>query len=121
MKKLGLLSVATAVAIAGLSTSAFAKPAEEAIKDVDVSGYVRYRFTNDAGTDNTGATAATKDTTSSSQGHKYKTVLKIKSKVNDSVTANIKLAGENEVTDATGDADPDQTALGLRRSRFSPG
>jgi hypothetical protein len=109
MKKLGLLSVATAVAIAGLGTSAFAKPAEEAIKGVDVSGYVRYRFTNDAGTENDGTGG--QDAKSSSQGHEYKTVLTIKSKVNDSVTAKIKMAGANTVNDESGDADPVQANI----------
>ncbi len=43
MKKFTKLSLVAAVAVAGLS-SANAKPLEEAIKDVDVSGTVTYRY-----------------------------------------------------------------------------
>ncbi|GEM_PF-1300539 len=40
------LSLAASVALATLSTSSFAQPLEEAIKGVDVSGYLRYRYTD---------------------------------------------------------------------------
>ncbi|WP_104721847.1 major outer membrane protein [Helicobacter mesocricetorum] len=41
------LSLAASVALGALSTSSFAQPLEEAIKGVDVSGYLRYRYTDD--------------------------------------------------------------------------
>ena len=60
MKKIAKLSLATAVAVAGFST-ANAKPLEEAIKNVDLSGTVVYRYNdhndgddaNPAGVDST--------------------------------------------------------------------
>lgn len=41
------LSLATCVALAGLSTISSAQPLEEAIKGIDVSGMLRYRYTDD--------------------------------------------------------------------------
>lgn len=41
------LSLAASVALGALSTASFAQPLEEAIKGVDVSGYLRYRYTDD--------------------------------------------------------------------------
>ncbi len=51
MKKFVKLSLVAAVAVAGLTT-ANAKPLEEAIKGVDVSGTVAYQY-NDRSSDNT--------------------------------------------------------------------
>ncbi|RXJ94964.1 hypothetical protein CRU94_07455 [Arcobacter sp. AHV-9/2010] len=78
MKKFTKLSLVAAVAVAGL-TSANAKPLEEAIKDVDVSGTVTYRYDN-FGDDKTG-----KET---SNANKYKINLNLSSKVNDYVKFN---------------------------------
>jgi len=82
MKKIVKMSLVAAVAVAGL-TAANAKPLEEAIKDVDVSGTVVYRY-NDARTDN--VNPATKDT--SRQTNNYKIGLNLSSKVNDDVKVN---------------------------------
>ena len=90
------LSLVAAVAVAGLTTTASASAMEDAIKNTDLSGYIRYRYTN-------GKTA--------SESNEYKTVFKVKSKVNDNVSAFIKAAGANATTNASGDADPDQTAI----------
>jgi len=93
MTKMIKMSLVAAVAVAGFTSTASAKPVEDAIKNVDVSGMVRYRYTN-------GSQGA--------ETNSYKTVLKISSKVNEIVTAKIKLAGSNDTTDVTGDADPVQ-------------
>ncbi len=61
--KLAKISLAAAVALGALSTVSFAQPLEEAIKGVDVSGMLRYRYTDDrfkntgnnSGDDNTDA------------------------------------------------------------------
>lgn len=45
--KLAKISLAAAVALGALSTVSFAQPLEEAIKGVDVSGMLRYRYTDD--------------------------------------------------------------------------
>ncbi|MFA5720689.1 MAG: major outer membrane protein [Aliarcobacter sp.] len=77
MKKFTKLSLVAAVAVAGLS-SANAKPLEEAIKDVDVSGTVTYRYDN-FGNDESGQTT---------NSNKYKINLNLSSKVNDYVKFN---------------------------------
>ncbi|MDE5591574.1 MAG: major outer membrane protein [Helicobacter sp.] len=41
------ISLAASIALGALSTSSFAQPLEEAIRGVDVSGYLRYRYTDD--------------------------------------------------------------------------
>lgn len=41
------LSLAASVALGALSTASFAQPLEEAIKGIDVSGYLRYRYNDD--------------------------------------------------------------------------
>ncbi len=94
------LSVAAAVAVAGLSTTSSASKLEDAIKNTELSGFVRYRFT-DGSSDN-----PAKD---KNETNEYKTVFNVKSKVNDMVTANVKVAGADSTTDASGDADPVQT------------
>jgi hypothetical protein len=80
MKKFAKLSLVAAVAVAGLSTSASAVALEEAIKGVDVSGYVRYRMTNKD--DNT---ATTNDNTL----NEYKIWTNVKVPVNENVKANV--------------------------------
>jgi ACT domain-containing protein len=50
MKKIAKLSLVAAVAVAGLTT-ANAQPLEEAIKNVDVSGSVVYRYNDYNGQD----------------------------------------------------------------------
>ena len=45
--KLVKLSLAAAVAAGALAMSASAVPLEEAIKDVDLNGYARMRYTHD--------------------------------------------------------------------------
>ena len=77
MKKIVKMSLVAAVAVAGLTT-ANAKPLEEAIKDVDVSGTVVYRY-NDYNND----TAKT-----ATQSNNYKIGLNLSSKVNDDVKLN---------------------------------
>lgn len=78
MKRLVKLSLATSVALASFSC-ANAQDLEQAIKNVDVSGTVAYRY-NDYE-----ESAAESD---SSVSNNYKIGLNLKSKVNDDVTAN---------------------------------
>ena len=55
------ISLAASLALGALSTASFAQPLEEAIKGVDVSGYLRYRYTDDRydNADHTGAGSCT--------------------------------------------------------------
>lgn len=86
MKKFAKMSLVAAVAVAGLSTVSSAKPLAEAIKDVDVSGTVVYRYNDSTVKDGT-----------SSVNNNYKIGLTAKAKVNDDVTAVTRfiVGGEN--------------------------
>ncbi|PZQ06626.1 MAG: hypothetical protein DI567_06545 [Aliarcobacter butzleri] len=83
MRKISKLSLVAAVAVAGFST-ANAQPLEEAIKNVDVSGSVVYRY-NDYNNDSTDAVSAGKGSTTQNN---YKIGLNLSSKVNDYVKFN---------------------------------
>ncbi|RXJ68832.1 hypothetical protein CRV08_05185 [Halarcobacter ebronensis] len=83
MKKFAKMSLVAAVAVAGFTSAASAKPLEEAIKNVDVSGSVVYRY-NDYQNDN--KTPADAKNTTRAQNN-YKIGLTLKAKVNDDVTA----------------------------------
>ncbi|QNM88519.1 major outer membrane protein [Aliarcobacter cryaerophilus] len=79
MRKISKISLVAAVAVAGFST-ANAQPLEEAIKNVDVSGSVVYRYNNyDNSLDRTGG---------QSENNNYKIGLNLSSKVNDYVKFN---------------------------------
>ena len=79
MKKIAKLSLVAAVAVAGFTT-ANAQPLEEAIKNVDVSGSVVYRY-NDWNNDKSGTTKDASD-------NNYKVGLNLSSKVNEDVKFN---------------------------------
>ncbi|MFY4787444.1 porin [Aliarcobacter butzleri] len=83
MRKISKLSLVAAVAVAGFST-ANAQPLEEAIKNVDVSGSVVYRY-NDYNNDSKDGVSAGKG---SSTNNNYKIGLNLSSKVNDYVKFN---------------------------------
>ncbi|RZV16981.1 major outer membrane protein [Aliarcobacter butzleri] len=78
MRKISKLSLVAAVAVAGFST-ANAQPLEEAIKNVEVSGSVVYRY-NDRHDD--------RGVSTSSSDNNYKIGLNLSSKVNDYVKFN---------------------------------
>jgi hypothetical protein len=91
MKKIAKLSLVAAVAVAGLTT-ANAQPLEEAIKNVDVSGSVVYRY-NDYANDEV---AAGKDSDNANDNN-YKVALNLASKVNEDVKFNSRfLVGNQE-------------------------
>uniref|UniRef100_UPI00404795DB porin n=1 Tax=Aliarcobacter sp. TaxID=2321116 RepID=UPI00404795DB len=118
MKKIAKLSLVAAVAVAGLTT-ANAQPLEEAIKNVDVSGTVVYRY-DDKSVDN-GASTSTNN---------YKVGVSLKSKVTDDVTFNSRVlvadakggfaTGSGQTTgldnQAEGDANP---TLALSHANFA--
>ena len=80
MRKISKLSLVAAVAVAGFST-ANAQPLEQAIKDVEVSGSVVYRYDN---FDNSKVTSNQSNT----DVNRYKIGLNLSSKVNDYVKFN---------------------------------
>lgn len=103
MKKFTKLSLVAAVAVAGLS-SANAKPLEEAIKDVEVSGTVTYRYDN-FGNDKTGKEV--------NQDNKYKINLNLSSKINDYVKFNTRIN--------VAAADNDFASMGRTNGDINPG
>ena len=78
MKKIAKISLVAAIAVAGFTT-ANAQPLEEAIKNVDVTGSVVYRY-NDVSNDIVGGQSA--------QDNNYKVALNLASKVNEDVKFN---------------------------------
>ncbi|MGB7401126.1 MAG: porin [Arcobacter sp.] len=84
MKKFVKMSLIAAIAVAG--TTASAQPLTEAIKNVDVSGTMVYRY-NDYNNDASDSDART-GTEGSRTSNNYKIGLNLKAKVNDDVTAN---------------------------------
>lgn len=92
--KLAKISLAAAVALGALSTASFAQPLEEAIKGVDVSGYLRYRYDDDRYTDR-----ASEPTNSTTAKHKYRALANFKTPVVNNVAFNVGVLYINE--DAT--------------------
>lgn len=89
MRKISKLSLVAAVAVAGFST-ANAQPLEEAIKNVEVSGSVVYRY-NDYKNDSNDAVAVDSNgdpLKGSTTDNNYKIALNLSSKVNDYVKFN---------------------------------
>lgn len=80
MKKIAKISLVAAIAVAGLTT-ANAQPLEEAIKNVDISGSVVYRYNNI----NDSAIAGSDQATSNNN---YKIATTLAAKVNDDVKFN---------------------------------
>ncbi|WP_141051871.1 major outer membrane protein [Aliarcobacter cryaerophilus] len=84
MRKISKISLVAAVAVAGFST-ANAQPLEEAIKNVDVSGSVVYRYDN---ADSNRLNAAGQQVGDTTDRNRYKIGLNLSSKVNDYVKFN---------------------------------
>ncbi|MCT7637422.1 major outer membrane protein [Aliarcobacter butzleri] len=99
MRKISKLSLVAAVAVAGFST-ANAQPLEEAIKNVEVSGSVVYRYDNLRNENSTLGTGSTLTSSGKSdEKNKYKIGLNLSSKVNDYVKFNSRFL----VADGNGD------------------
>lgn len=86
------LSLVTSVAISALSTSSFAQPLEEAIKGIDVSGYLRYRY-NDDRYDNQGNV---QDKKGGNATHRWKAVADFRTPVVNNVAFNLGVLYNNE-------------------------
>lgn len=90
--KLAKISLAAAVALGALSTASFAQPLEEAIKGVDVSGYLRYRYDDDRYSDR-----MNKEGVSASVAkHKYRALANFKTPVMNNVAMNVGVLYINE-------------------------
>ena len=96
MKKFAKMSLVAALAVAG--TAASAQPLAEAIKNVDVSGTVVYRYDDRNYDKDVSATTGDKDLSSNS----YKLAITAKSKVNDDVTAVTRFVTQTDINDDSG-------------------
>ena len=115
MTKFAKISLVAAVAVAGLTT-ANAQPLEEAIKGVDVSGMLRYRYDD----------TQNQLTDASTQTNEYTMKIATKAKVNDAVTANVQVealgvsdissSDAHATSDATGDRD---VTLSVTKANFA--
>lgn len=115
MKKIAKLSLVAAVAVAGLST-ANAKPLEEAIKNVDVSGTVVYRYDDRTQKNQTG------NGFSNGTHNSYKIAVNLKSKVNDDLTANTRTvigSGNGMATLDSGNQGDAEAAFSLTQVNFA--
>lgn len=90
--KLVKISLTAAVALGALSTASFAQPLEEAIKGVDVSGYLRYRY-NDDQFENAGGT---KGDSKGKTTHQYRALANFKAPVANNVAMNLGVLYMNE-------------------------
>lgn len=106
MKKIAKLSLVAAVAVAGLSTAS-ASSLEEAIKGVDVSGMVRYRYNEEK-----------VDKGDSSRTNDYDIELTAKVPVNDMLKAVVKFDFAYDYDPAT-QADGKRKALDIEDAYFS--
>lgn len=76
------LSLAASVALGALSTASFAQPLEEAIKGIDVSGYLRYRYNDDRYDNGNG------NVNGSSANHQWRAVADFKTPVINNIALN---------------------------------
>ncbi|WP_300906270.1 major outer membrane protein, partial [Helicobacter rodentium] len=86
------LSLAASVALGAFSTASFAQPLEEAIRGIDVSGYLRYRY-NDDRYDNQGFA---KDAKGGMATHRWKAVADFKTPVVNNIGLNFGILYNNE-------------------------
>ena len=77
--KLTKVSLAALVALGAFSSVASATPLEEAIKNVDLSGFARYRYTNDHYKNS--AQSDTKRSSIGSHTFRMQTALKLRSMI----------------------------------------
>ena len=97
--KLTKISLAALVALGAFSSVASATPLEEAIKNVDLSGFARYRYTN---TRNKSADAsATPSQDRNKAGHNFKMITNFKAAIDDNFFGVIGL--RYNATDNSGD------------------
>ena len=96
--KLTKISLAALVALGAFSSVASATPLEEAIKNVDLSGFARYRYTNDK---KHGEFSNTKSESGSKAGHQFKAVTNFKAAIDDNFFGVIGL--RYNATDKSGD------------------
>ena len=104
--KLTKVSLAALVALGAFSSVASATPLEEAIKNVDLSGFARYRYTNDDTKNST-----TIPTKKHSAGHVFRMQTAFKAAIDDSFfgVLNLRYEAKDNSGDATAGTDKTNT------------
>lgn len=118
MKKIVKMSLVAAVAVAGLTT-ANAKPLEEAIKNVDVSGTVVYRY-DDRSFKSTNEDTATGNRNDDVNSNNYKIGMNVKATVNDDVTAVTRFLVANHERGDAGFASLNNSEVGTGEADANP-
>ena len=105
--KLTKVSLAALVALGAFSSVASATPLEEAIKNVDLSGYARYRYTNDHFKDS----AASDTKKSSIAAHTFRMQTAFKAAIDDNFfgVLNLRYEAKDNSGDATAGTDKTNT------------
>ena len=104
------LSLAASVALGALSTASFAQPLEEAIKGIDVSGYLRYRYNDDRYDNGNGSVNG------SSANHQWRAVADFKTPVVNNIALNFGVwyqTADQNVNHGKGNNTSDFTGDGL--------
>ncbi|WP_164970264.1 major outer membrane protein [Halarcobacter ebronensis] len=118
MTKFVKMSLVAAVAVTGLSTTSFAQPLEEAIKNVDVSGTVVYRY-NDYEDQARGSKASAAGDSDSATNN-YKIAVNVSSKVNDDITANTRfIIGSDNGEASLGTSNASDTNVNVQLSEVN--
>ena len=119
--KLTKISLATLVALGAFSSVASATPLEEAIKNVDLSGFARYRYTNTHNKDTEQSDVAKK----SKANHQFRMVTNFKAAIDDNFFGVIGLrynsvdgSGDNAKTDNTDGTDKTDTTKTFNVHQF---
>ena len=97
--KLTKVSLAALVALGAFSSVASATPLEEAIKNVDLSGFARYRYTND----NRKSTPDAKNKTNDVANHAFRMITSSKSAIDDNFFGVLTLRYAPTAADGSGD------------------
>lgn len=118
MRKISKISLVAAVAVAGFST-ANAQPLEEAIKNVDVSGSVVYRYDNFHNAEKLDSNGNVTSDRKNTDANKYKIGLNLSSKVNDYVKFNSRfiVGSQTDGGFASLNAGKENTSLNANGSR----
>lgn len=107
------LSLAASVALGALSTASFAQPLEEAIKGIDVSGYLRYRYNDDRYDNGNGSVRG------SSANHQWRAVADFKTPVVNNIALNFGVWYDNQNNVNHGKGSPANTAPGVGAYPFA--
>ena len=110
--KLTKISLATLVALGAFSSVASATPLEEAIKNVDLSGFARYRYTHTHEYKKSQDNVSKKNGTNDGDGHNFKMIANFKAAIDDNFFGVIGL--RYNATDNSGDnTQNDQGSQGI--------